>query len=158
MHYLEKLHNLFLRGRGLAGSQAGLIESQPTPKSICFHDLRDENEAQRRGVEPGHYLSVSPVSESEFQNQNLIVELSPFFQKKLIEEDFHQRSGTRIPFNTKGDWVDPAQLCQFSAAGYIPEKELLIVRVDRVYQDEAQKVAITAIRDKTAEIRRTDSG
>lgn len=113
---------------------------------VWFYDLREEEAAQERGVAPGYYLTVHPILESDLKDHRLISKLTLFLFKKLQEEGLLDESDIEIPIDIKGKlFVDPAQVWCFSPAGYLPKKQLLIVRADQIDRDEAQKVVVKAL-------------
>lgn len=116
-------------------------------KNVQLWDLREADKAKERGVEPGLYLTTTPISEPELRDSFILQKLSLSFFEKLREGGFMEQSETIIPVDTKGTMVvDPAQSWQFSPAGYIPDMHMLVVRADHVDRDKAQGIIVKALR------------
>jgi hypothetical protein len=77
----------------------------------------------------------------------LLQKLSLSFHKKLLDAGLQKFSGTRIPTDAQNSmFVDPALTWVFSQEGYIRDLQMLVVRADKVGQDEAQGKIIKALR------------
>ncbi|MCJ7827916.1 hypothetical protein MUP65_02100 [Patescibacteria group bacterium] len=114
---------------------------------VKFYDLREKLAAQERGVEPGYFLTVTPISERDLRNERLVFKLAPLFHKELEKNRPPRRSDTRIALDTrKGVVVDPAASWRFLPAGYIDDLEMLVVRAERPDPDEAQDLLVLAQR------------
>jgi hypothetical protein len=117
--------------------------------TIRFLDLRKEEIAKEKGLDPGYYLAVYPILPADLKNDMLLHELSFPFLEKLRAEGLFKGSDTRIYTDTKAKtFVDPALTWEFSPAAYIDNMQILIVRADSVNRDEAQQKIITILANK----------
>lgn len=144
MGFLETLRKKVLH---LPGSK----QEQPLEllggKNVQLWDLQEPEKAKERGVEPGHYFTADPISQSELSDPLLLQKLSFFFHQRLSEAGLQKKSDTRIPIDTKNSMsVDPALAWKFSEVGYISNLQTLVVRADKVGQDKAQGIIIKALR------------
>jgi hypothetical protein len=144
MDFLERLRK---KAANLVGSKQESSVELSGGKNVQLWDLREPEKAKERGVEPGYYFTANPISESELSDPLLLQKLSFFFHQGLNEAGLYEKSGIRIPIDTQNNmFVDPALAWKFSQTGYIPDLQMLVVRADKVGQDEAQGKIIKALR------------
>lgn len=144
MGFLETLRK---KASHLVGSKQEPFAELSGEKNVQLWDLREPEKAKERGVEPGYYFTADPISQSELSDPLLLQKLSFFFHQRLNEAGLQEKSGIRIPIDTKNSmFVDPALAWLFSPAGYISNRQMLVVRADKVGQDEAQLKIVNALR------------
>lgn len=116
--------------------------------SVQLYDLREDREAENRGVNPGYYLTAYPISPSDLKDSSLLHKLSLSFFEKLEEEGLLKQSDTRIHIDNKAEmFVDPARSWSFTPVGYDNARQVLIVKANQVDRDEAQRIIVSALRE-----------
>lgn len=116
-------------------------------KNVQLWDLREPDKAEERGVEPGYYFTVNPITKSELDDRFVIQKLLFCFHQRIHKAGLQETSETRIAVDTKHTmFIDPATGWLFSPYGYIPDQQILVVRADKVDRDKAQRVIVKALR------------
>jgi hypothetical protein len=116
-------------------------------KNIQLWDLRELDKAKERGVEPGYYFTINPITKSELDDSLTLQTLSFFFHQKLQEAGLQEPSGTKIALNNEHTmFIDPAQGWLFSPSGYIPDLQMLVVRADNIDRDKVQGIIVNALK------------
>ncbi len=126
-------------------------EARETAKrkiEIAFWDLRGPEEAKKKGVKPGFYFTVGPISEDEFRSPDLIPSLIVHFYEALFAENLVSRSDTKIPLDNHGRYTDPASAWMFREYGYLDDCYFGVVRAEPANPQKARVQAIKAIKDK----------
>ena len=115
-------------------------------EDVQLWDLRNPEKAKERGVEPGYYFTVNPVSKREIDDPYILQKLSLSFHQKLQEAGLHKQSDTRIPIDTENSmFVDPSQGWLFSPTGYIPNLQMLVVKASQVDRDINQALKVKSL-------------
>lgn len=118
------------------------------PKTIYFYDLRDKQKAKEKGLKPGYYLTVIPITKQEIGDPGLLTGLSDVLSLTMLEAVPLPKSGTRIIIDAKGNYTDPNLGWLFSPVGYILDQQKLIVRADHMDPDETQRIIVKSLSQK----------
>lgn len=143
MSLQEKLRHLV--GRANAKKVEQLTEPSGE-KNVQLWDLRESEKAKERGIEPGIYLTIHPISDAESHDQMTMNSLTLSFYDRLAEAGFMKRGDTVTPVDNKASAVvDPDLLWKYSLIAYFPKLSMLLVKADHVDRDDAQKILVTAL-------------
>jgi hypothetical protein len=108
--------------------------------SVHFQDIREEEAAKEKGVDPGYYFVIHPISPQNLKDTRIINNFTPSFFKILIEKGLLKGTLQEIGESNDTDLiVDTANAWQFTPVGYIAEKQMLIVGAKPVNQEAAEK-------------------
>lgn len=142
MSIIEGLRNL--RGKK-PSTEADADVERARKISIIIHDITNAAVAKEKGLQPGYYFEVAPISPKDAEKEDLLQELSVPLMTALQKEKLLASSDTRIPLKDQM-YVDPAQGWRFALAAYSPEKQIVLVYGIPQDRDVAQRVIVTALR------------
>lgn len=116
------------------------------PVSIDFFDLNDPESAEKRGVEPGYYLTAYPISIENYNDPELMPEVVTYLMEKILQTVPLAENQVKIVVDTDGNFINPSNAWEFFDYGYIEESQLLVILAEKMDQDIATKMAVKAMR------------